>query len=136
MHTVQRKAGALDTKEPTRNLKGVPEPSQGDLVRGVNHLLAPGRGGGVARPGASSYWHRGHQGRVRALAFLPESKLLASAGEDGKILLWGMDWSSLQRRACKIANRDLTQEEWDRILGPHYGVYSYRETCKELLKGE
>jgi hypothetical protein len=73
---------------------------------------------------------------VSPLAFIAESKVLRSGGFDGKITLWDMDWASLQRRACKIANRDLTQEEWKRYLEPYYGKNRYHETCKELLKGD
>jgi WD40 repeat protein len=72
--------------------------------------------------------------RVSGPAFVPESKVLASGGSDGEILLWDMDWSSLQRRACRIANRKITKDEWDQYLSLYYGNNSYHETCKELLK--
>ena len=71
------------------------------------------------------------RGSVWSLVFIPESKVLASGGADGKIILWDMDWSSLQKRACKIANRNLTKEEWKRYLEPYHGKKSYRGRCKE-----
>jgi hypothetical protein len=35
---------------------------------------------------------------------------------DGRGIVWDVDPESWKRRACEIANRTLTQEEWDEFL--------------------
>jgi WD40 repeat protein len=67
----------------------------------------------------------GHTDGIAALAF--GSNGLASAGRDGRVMLWpvGEYLNSGTRRACQLANRDMTAEEWDRYLPEQ----KYRETC-------
>ena len=64
---------------------------------------------------------------VSGLAFRPDGRILASM-EQNTVYLWDFDISSWRRRACAIANRNLTIEEWDRYLGPA----PYRKTCGDL----
>jgi len=42
--------------------------------------------------------------------------------------LWDVGLEVWQARACRIANRNLTAEEWKGYLGEQ----PYRETCSEL----
>jgi hypothetical protein len=53
---------------------------------------------------------------------------LASASSDKSIRLWDVDPHSWAKRACDIANRNLTREEWRKYLGD----LPYRKTCPDL----
>src|SRR5262249_10901446 len=53
-----------------------------------------------------------NKGFVQAVAFSPDTKLLALDGNDKRIVLWELGLQSWQRRACRMAGRDLTQAEW------------------------
>ena len=61
---------------------------------------------------------RGHDGKpVNSVAFSSDGKWLASGGDDHIIVLWDVDLTSWQVRACQIANRNLSLEEYDQYLG-------------------
>ena len=70
---------------------------------------------------------RGYSGRVRTVAFSPEASILASGGFNGEIVLWNMDPSEWSTAACRIANRNLSVEEWKK----DFGDQPYRETCTD-----
>jgi WD40 repeat protein/DNA-binding SARP family transcriptional activator len=57
------------------------------------------------------------------------SNTLVSAHGDDTIVLWDVDMDSWQNRACRRANRNLTQAEWEEFLGPDI---PYRRTCPNL----
>lgn len=69
----------------------------------------------------------GHNDSVVALAYSPDGSYLASASSDDPIRLWEMDPEAWFTRACEIANRSLTIEEWETFLPGQ----PYRETCPE-----
>jgi WD40 repeat protein/DNA-binding SARP family transcriptional activator/energy-coupling factor transporter ATP-binding protein EcfA2 len=72
----------------------------------------------------------GHMGSVRTLAIGPDGQMMASAGDDGTIMLWDVDLDSWQTLACRRANRNLTQAEWQRFFGDQ----DFQVTCPELAE--
>jgi WD40 repeat protein/class 3 adenylate cyclase/energy-coupling factor transporter ATP-binding protein EcfA2 len=65
-------------------------------------------------------------------AFSPDGKLLAVAGIETRGMLWDVDPAVWRRRACVIAGRNLSREEWKLYLPP--GT-PYRATCSEWPAG-
>jgi WD40 repeat protein len=66
-------------------------------------------------------------GRVEGLAFSRDGELLLSVGSDGAVVRRRLDIGSWKARACRIANRNLSPEEWNQYIGGNY-----RETCEDL----
>jgi WD40 repeat protein len=50
------------------------------------------------------------------VAFDPTGHTLAAAFQDGTVLLWDVDPASWRKRACAVAARRLTQQEWQEFL--------------------
>jgi WD40 repeat protein len=74
---------------------------------------------------------RGHHAPVASVAFSPDGRALGSASWDGTTRLWDVDVPSWRRRACTIANRNLTRSERQQfLLGEPYGP-----TCPGLPSG-
>jgi WD40 repeat protein len=67
----------------------------------------------------------GHHDVAWALTFSPDGKKLASSSRDGTIIVWDLGLESWIRRACDIANRNLTEAEWQLYLGNE----AYHATC-------
>jgi WD40 repeat protein len=70
----------------------------------------------------------GYGGPVGSVAFSPDGKILAAGNIDNTIMLWDVDPASWAAHACRIANRNLTQAEWQQYLGDE----PYRKTCPNL----
>jgi tetratricopeptide (TPR) repeat protein len=71
---------------------------------------------------------RVQDGRIFALSFSPDGKTLITATEERGLLSWDVDPESWRLRACAIANRNLTYDEWTQFLGEQ----PYRATCPML----
>jgi len=67
----------------------------------------------------------GHSGRINALAFSPDGSTVATGSVDAAVILWDVSLASWQRRACAVANRDLTAQEWER----YFQDAPYHQTC-------
>jgi WD40 repeat protein len=65
-----------------------------------------------------------HSGLVDEVAFGRDDRRLASAAH-GEIRVWDADPASWRRRACDIANRELTRNEWRQTAGD----LPYRALC-------
>lgn len=71
----------------------------------------------VERSGIFDTVLKGHQATITSMVFSGNSKLLVSGGDDGLIVLWDLSETSWRERACKMANRNLTKEEWIAYVG-------------------
>jgi WD40 repeat protein len=75
----------------------------------------------------------GHGGAVDGLAVSPDGKTIASGSWNGTIILWDLDLASWRAAACRRANRNLTQTEWDQLIGPDI---PYQPVCPDLPFGD
>lgn len=87
----------------------------------------------------SSYFGDKVWAELDRVFFSPDGKKLvargATTGEDGTsrsyMYIWDMDIDNWMAKACKIVNRNLTQEEWQRYMGDA----PYCRTCPDLPDG-
>ncbi|HWQ84153.1 MAG TPA: WD40 repeat domain-containing protein, partial [Anaerolineales bacterium] len=61
----------------------------------------------------------GHGDTINGLAFSPDGETLSSSSRDGTILRWNVDPAAWVQRACQIAGRALSENEWRSFAGPN-----------------
>ena len=64
---------------------------------------------------------------VYQIVFTEDGQTLVAATEQG-VLVWNLDEAEWRERACSVANRNLTREEWRYLFGDE----PYRRTCSDL----
>ena len=69
--------------------------------------------------------------RIISVEFSPDGTLLATGNDSGAVTLWNMDEAFWLDRACEIATRNFTQEEWNRFFPNE----PYRSTCSQWPEG-
>jgi WD40 repeat protein len=62
---------------------------------------------------------------VRSLAFRPKHEELATL-VDKQLLVWDVNSDWWRETACRLANRNLTRDEWSKFLG---SSVAYHDTC-------
>jgi WD40 repeat protein len=63
-----------------------------------------------------------------AVAFLPDGRRAMALSLAGRGMVWDVDPESWKRRACSVANRNLTSSEWHDFVGDR----PYRATCPQF----
>jgi WD40 repeat protein len=68
-----------------------------------------------------------------ALDISPDNQVLVTGDNSGQVVAWDVSLSSWLYRACKIANRNLSLDEWEQYIG---NDHPYALTCPEFPAGE
>lgn len=68
-----------------------------------------------------------HDSWVLGLAFDSKGETLISSGKDKTVRTWLVNTSILSKIACEKAQRNLTQEEWNKYIGSDI---DYQKTCE------
>jgi hypothetical protein len=63
------------------------------------------------------------------MAFTSDGRRLVTGHSNGEVALWNVDVEGWPVRACAIANRDLTPDEWKTFVGE---ALPYHPVCREL----
>lgn len=63
----------------------------------------------------------GHTEPVLGVAMRGDGLVAVSSGADKRVIVWDLDLASWPARACRIANRDLRDDDWPRTLREAFG---------------
>jgi WD40 repeat protein len=64
-----------------------------------------------------------------SMAYTPDGRQLVTGHSNGEVASWDVDLDGWPRRACEIANRNLTRDEWQAFVGE---PLPYRAVCPGL----
>lgn len=84
----------------------------------------------AARQPLGSFTHPG--GAIDWIVFSPDGDALISVNQHGSVFLWQINPEEWKKQSCRIANRNLTQAEWEEFIGPDT---PYQLTCPNLPPG-
>jgi WD40 repeat protein len=119
-------------------------PDSKTVAMGYRNAGPAASGGGVAlydvaRRRQLGDLHAVREGEVQGVAFSPDGKTLAAGYRNpdpaavGGVALYDIDPESWQHRACRIANRNLSWDEWIRYIGSNV---PYQRLCPDLPNGK
>jgi WD40 repeat protein len=66
---------------------------------------------------------------VRSMVFTPGGKQLVTGLSSGRVAVWDVDVKNWPKRACEVANRNFTREEWRSFVGDEL---PYTPLCSAL----
>jgi WD40 repeat protein len=72
----------------------------------------------------------GHSFDTIGVSFVDAGNTLVTSSADGSLIFWDLRPSSWEARACELAGRNLTRDEWDQFLGG-----DYHRTCPQWPEG-
>jgi WD40 repeat protein len=73
----------------------------------------------------------GAAGAVTSLVFSPDGLALAAGSQAGTATLWDLDVEHWKARACELAGRNLTLDEWYKYIE----LAEYHKTCEQWPEG-
>lgn len=74
---------------------------------------------------------QGHTGGIPRAIFFDRGDMIASGDRDGNIILWMIDPDDVSDKICKIVNRSLTLDEWERVIKEQD---YFTDACAGLVK--
>jgi WD40 repeat protein len=98
--------------------------------RNLVHLFDTRTGGAFGR------FFREHNAPVSQVTFSRDGELLLSAANDRTIVLHDLRSQHWGQRACEIANRSLSPEEWQRFVDPDPATYRNTTCAEDLAQAE
>jgi WD40 repeat protein len=72
----------------------------------------------------------GHTDLALGVVFVDGGNTLVTSGWDGSLIFWDLRPTSWEAKACQLAGRNLTHDEWDQFVGG-----DYRRTCPRWPDG-
>jgi WD40 repeat protein len=72
----------------------------------------------IEKNNAESIMLTGHDSWVWGVAFSPDGRNIYSGGSDQRIRTWKTSTAELASMICPLVDRNLSQQEWDKFIGP------------------